>query len=85
MTVICINDKGRPDEIPVTRWVREGERYTVERVIKCLTQPGQPHAYVLAELSIAGFGAYRGFNSSRFVAVQIGPEVEKKEEEAIPC
>jgi hypothetical protein len=29
MKVICINSKNRPDRIPVEKWIKEGEIYTV--------------------------------------------------------
>lgn len=86
MQVICIDDKGRPDEIPVTRWVKKGERYNVIDLIKCVSQPGQPIAYVLAEIDLSGFGFYKGFSSHRFAVVVYTPEAELKAEEALaPC
>jgi hypothetical protein len=66
MTVICNDDTGRPDEIPTSKWVKKGEPYTVIDAIRCMTQPGQPVAYVLAEIDLSGYGAYKGFAASRF-------------------
>lgn len=80
MRVLCINDNGRPDDIPASKWVKAGEPYTVIDVIKCVTQPGQPFAYVLDEIDLSGCGFYKGFSSTRFVVTEYQPEAEKKEE-----
>ena len=40
-TVICINDKNRPPEIPSSKWLSKGNEYTVIEVGKTLdNQPG---------------------------------------------
>jgi hypothetical protein len=84
MRVLCINDAGRPDDVPATKWVKQGEKYTVIDVIKCNMQPGQPFAYVLDEIDLNGCGFYKGFASTRFVVTEYTPEVEQKvEEEAL--
>jgi hypothetical protein len=71
MKVICQNDKGRPDEIPANKWVKKGEPYTVINAFKCMSQPGQPLAYELAEINIKGCGAYEGFGAWRFSIPEI--------------
>lgn len=81
MRVLCINDNGKPDEIPASKWVKAGEPYTVIDVIKCVAQPGQPFAYVLGEIDLTGCGFYKGFGSHRFVVTEYQPEVERKEVE----
>lgn len=32
MKVICINDKDRPNEVPSSRWIKEGNKYTIVSV-----------------------------------------------------
>jgi hypothetical protein len=73
MKVVCRNDKGRPDEIPTSKWVKEGDEYTVIDAIPCNMQPGAPIALVLEEIDLSGHGFYKGFCSSRFEIVQLGP------------
>lgn len=34
--VVCINDKNRPKEIPVTKWITFGETYTVTNIGRTL-------------------------------------------------
>ena len=36
---ICINDKDRPSEIPVEKWIKEGEKYHVTHIFKMMQQP----------------------------------------------
>jgi hypothetical protein len=35
---ICINDKNRPKEIPESKWVNEGEKYTIIYTVTVLPQ-----------------------------------------------
>ncbi len=65
MKVICVNDKGRPNEVPADKWVTKGERYTVAGVVKCNIQNGAV-AYVLEEIDLTGHEPYIGFDSRRF-------------------
>jgi hypothetical protein len=73
MKVVCINDAGRPDDIPVTKWIKKDEEYTVIDVIVCKMQPRNPVALVLQEIDLTGCGFYKGFNSDRFRIIQLGP------------
>jgi len=31
--IICLNDKDKPESIPDSKWIREGEEYTAVRVM----------------------------------------------------
>lgn len=81
MKVVCINDLGRPDDIPLNKWIKKDEEYTVIDVIVCKAQPRKPVALVLAEIDLTGCGFYKGFNSDRFRIVQLGPAEQIHEEE----
>ncbi len=63
--VICINDKARPDGIPTSKWVKEGETYTVTSVAKLLIQGGKL-GFKLAELNIDDCFPYQYFSAERF-------------------
>lgn len=63
--VICINDKARPDGIPTSKWVKEGECYTVTSVAKLLIQGGKL-GFKLAELNIDDCFPYQYFSAERF-------------------
>jgi hypothetical protein len=40
MKVICIDDTGRPNEIPTSKWIKKGQVYTVAKVWHIRMQPG---------------------------------------------
>lgn len=80
-TVLCINAKGKPAEVPSSQWIAEGEIYNVVKVMKCLGQGGIL-AYELEEVKIDA-GLYKYFAASRFVPVSDLPEKELEIEELI--
>ena len=47
---ICINDKNRPKEIPVDKWLKEGQTYNVIYTVTVL--PQKQLAFHLAEISL---------------------------------
>jgi hypothetical protein len=83
MKVLAINDKNRPNEIPSDKWIKEGEEYTVTKVMKCNVQGGI-YGYQLAEIDISMYSPYEYFAAYRF-AVNISPpdEVSKEELELV--
>lgn len=68
--VICIDDKDRPNEVPISRWVKEGELYTVIAMNK-MNQQGKMLAFKLEELNNDDLFPYTHFKASRF-AVFVG-------------
>jgi hypothetical protein len=65
MKVICINDKNRPSDIPISKWIVEGEMYTVVKVMKCNAQGGI-YGFQLEEVDLNGCEPYLYFVSDRF-------------------
>lgn len=63
--VLCIDDKNRPDGIPLSKWVKEGQRYTVIDVKKLLIQGGIL-GFKLQELNIDDCFPYQFFSAHRF-------------------
>jgi len=70
MRVVCINDANKPDKIPLSEWIKQGETYTVVAVIKMGLQPGK-FGYVLKEvqLSKASF-PYEYYSADRFTDLE---------------
>ena len=33
MKIICINDQNRPNEVPLNRWLKKGEKYTINKIM----------------------------------------------------
>ena len=63
--VICINDKDRPDGIPLSKWIKESEVYTVTEVTRMRIQGGKL-GFKLAEVNIDDCFPYQYFDASRF-------------------
>lgn len=40
MNVICINDSGRPNEVPTSRWVKKEKEYTIRKIMIMKQQGG---------------------------------------------
>jgi hypothetical protein len=76
---ICINDSGRPNEIPVSKWIKKDTIYTVIKITVCNIQ-GKTISFTLAEIDMRGCEPYNGFDSRRF-AGEIPSDV--KEEAAL--
>jgi hypothetical protein len=62
--VRCIDDSQRPDEIPVTKWVKAGEAYSVVGWQRSITQ--DCWFFILKEIDLTGCGMYKGFSTDRF-------------------
>lgn len=69
----AINSKGRPNEIPVEKWIELGEKYRIVFVCRCL--PQNVLAYGLYEKPLDGCAPYEYFDSRRF---GIAPEDVQK-------
>jgi len=59
----CVDDKNRPNEIPINKWVKEGEKYTVIGAEIC---PGGILAFTLEEIDLSDCFPYRHFAARRF-------------------
>lgn len=69
--VTCIDDSNKPNDIPSSRWVKKGQKYTVIKVAKMLIQGGLV-GFKLEELNIDEFFPYQFFAANRF-AIQLNP------------
>ena len=63
--VICIEDGGRPESIPTSKWIKKGEHYTVVEVSKMRVQGGLL-GFKLAEVNIDSCFPYQYFSANRF-------------------
>lgn len=63
--VICINDSGRPNEIPISKWIKKDEEYTVIRM-DYMNMQGRLLGFQLEEVSLEGCFPYLYYSSSRF-------------------
>jgi hypothetical protein len=82
MRVLCINSKDRPSEIPISKWVKENEVYTVTKAYTCITQ-NNIQGYELAELSLDGCAPYKFYAASRFIPLTEEDVLEEVEVEKL--
>lgn len=64
-TVKCIDAKNKPNDIPTSKWLVEGQEYTVVKVAKLLIQGGLV-GFKLEELNIDSYFPYQFFAANRF-------------------
>jgi len=80
LEVICINDKNRPNEVPMNRWVKEGKTYHVIEVSKLNMQQGI-YGCKLAEINNDDLFPYQFFRLDRFAVSVDDAMLEKALEE----
>ena len=62
---LCINDKNRPDVIPINKWVKEGNKYNVIYTVTVL--PSRQLAFDLSEIQLTeNEFPYEHFLANRF-------------------
>lgn len=69
MRVICINDSQKPKEIPEEKWIKFGDKYTVDKLMR-LTNPKSPSrgmlGVTLKEKDLTGCDPYKYYGLHRF-------------------
>jgi hypothetical protein len=80
--VLCINDVGRPNEIPSNRWIKKNQIYTVIECMKCNVQGGLL-GYKLEEINIDDCVPYKYFAANRFTVLTQAPSEKIEEEQLI--
>jgi hypothetical protein len=81
MKVICINDKNRPIIILPSEWIKEGETYTITKIIKMGLQDGK-YGVLLKEVQLrADSFPYEYYDADRFVPLD--ERVANMEEEVV--
>lgn len=65
MRVICINDSDKPNDIPLSKWVKKDEVYTVIEIARLNMQAGML-GFKLEEINLDDCFPYRYFAASRF-------------------
>ena len=81
MTIICLDDKNRPNEIPISKWIKEGQEYTPDKLMKCNVQGGIL-GISLKEIDLSDCAPYLYFRITRF-GFPVSDEVLEKELESI--
>jgi len=66
--IYCVNDKNRPNDIPLSKWIKVGQIYTI-RQVDTITIQGKMLAFKLEEIDIDDYFPYTHFAADRFVPV----------------
>ena len=81
MKVICIDSSNKPTKIPIEQWIKEGEVYTVVKVVKMGLQDGR-YGVLLEEVQIsADCFPYEYYDADRFIPLDA--RVANMEEEVV--
>jgi hypothetical protein len=84
MKVICIDDKNRPINILPSEWIKEGETYTITKIVNMGLQDGK-YGVLLKEVQLrADSFPYEYYDADRFVPLDIRVyEQQEKQEEVL--
>jgi hypothetical protein len=84
MKVICIDSANKPAKIPVEQWIKEGEAYTVIKVVQMGLQDGK-YGFLLKEVQLsADCFPYEYYDADRFIPLDIRVyELQEKETEVL--
>jgi hypothetical protein len=81
MKVICINSSNKPAKVPIEQWVKEGETYTIIKLVTMGLQDGR-HGVLLKEVQMsADCFPYEYYDADRFVPLDT--RVANMEEEVV--
>jgi len=80
LKVVCINAQNKPDKIPLTEWLVQGEIYTVRKVVNMALMNNQV-GFELEEVSLSPESfPYEYYSASRFKPTEDEKEIAKYEE-----
>ena len=63
--VVCVDDSGRPSDIPVAKWPVKGKRYTVTSFV-VMVNMGKSIGVTLEEINLNGCYPYLYYREDRF-------------------
>jgi hypothetical protein len=82
MKAICIDSSNKPAKVPIEQWVKEGETYTIIKIVKMGLQDGR-YGVLLKEVQMsADCFPYEYYDAERFIPLdtRIHQLEEEKEE-----
>lgn len=82
--MICIDSSNKPAKIPIEQWIKEGEAYTVVKVVQMGLQDGK-YGFLLKEVQMsADCFPYEYYDADRFIPLDIRVyELEEEKEEVL--
>ncbi len=84
MKMICIDSSKKPSKVPTEQWIKEGEVYTVTKVVKMGLQDGK-YGVLLKEVQMsADCFPYEYYDADRFIPLDMRVyEAQEKKEEVL--
>jgi hypothetical protein len=84
LKAICIDSSNKPAKVPIEQWVKEGEEYTIIKVVKMGLQDGR-YGVLLKEVQMsADCFPYEYYDAERFIPLDIRlHQVEEEKEEVL--
>lgn len=84
MKMVCIDSSNKPGKVPVEQWIKEGEIYTVVKVVKMGLQDNK-YGVLLKEVQMsADCFPYEYYDADRFIPLDIRVyEAEEKKQEVL--
>lgn len=81
MKMICIDSSRKPSKVPIEQWIKEGEAYTVIKVVKMGLQDDK-YGVLLKEVQMsADCFPYEYYDADRFIPLDT--RVANMEEEVV--
>jgi hypothetical protein len=79
MKAICIDSSNKPAKVPIEQWIKEGESYTIIKVVKMGLQD-KKYGVLLKEVQMsADCFPYEYYDADRFLPLDILAEVKEEE------
>ena len=84
MKMVCIDSSNKPVKVPVEQWIKEGEVYTVIKVVRMGLQDNK-YGVLLKEVQMStDCFPYEYYDADRFIPLDIRVyEVQEKEKEVL--
>ena len=80
---MCIDSSNKPSKVPESEWVKEGEIYTITRIVRMGFQDNV-FGVLLKEVQLSSKSfPYELYDMSRFLPIDILTEVYSEKEETV--
>ena len=84
MKMVCIDSSNKPAKVPIEQWIKEGETYTVIKIVNMGLQD-KKYGVLLKEVQMsADCFPYEYYDADRFIPLDMRVyEAEEKKEEVL--
>jgi len=80
MRAICVDDSNKPDKVPSNEWIKEGELYTITRIVRMGLQENK-FGVLLKEVKLSESSfPYELYDADRFLPLDLLTEAYQEKE-----